>query len=86
MTEPNVELYIDALVLDGLPAGDQDRVAAAVQHELAQLFADRGVSSTVAGAGDIAELNGAAFDIAADASPETIGAQVAQALYGRLSR
>jgi len=84
----NIHLHIERLVLDGLPVerGQGAHVQAAIEAELSRLFADRGVPSGLASGGAIPALDGGSFDVAPDARPDRIGVQVAQAVYGGLSR
>jgi hypothetical protein len=82
----NVRLRIDELVLDGFPAGDRYRIAAAVEAELSRLFTDQGVPSNLVSGGAVPALDAGSFDVMPDAMPDRIGAQVAQAVYGGLSR
>jgi hypothetical protein len=83
---PAVDLHIEELVLHGFAAHDRYRIAQAVEGELARLLAERGVSPALARGGEIESLDGGSFDVAADDAPETVGAQVAQALLGRFAR
>ena len=82
----NVRLRIEELMLDGFPPGDRYRIAAAVEAELTRLFTDRGVPPDLASGAAIPALDGGSFDVSPDARPDRIGAQVAQAVYGGLSR
>ena len=61
-------------------------IAAAVEAELSRLFADQGVPSNLASGGAVPTLDAGSFDVMPDARPDRIGAQVAQAVYGGLSR
>ncbi|MBE9514414.1 MAG: hypothetical protein IMY83_05240 [Chloroflexi bacterium] len=79
----NIELHIEELVLHGFDSGDHYRIGAAVEAELARLFAEQGVPpSLMTQSGDVAHLDGGTFDVAPGSRGEAIGAQVAQALYG----
>ena len=82
----NVRLHIDELVLDGFPPVDRYRIAAAVEAELARLLADQGVPSGLEKGGTIDRLDAGSFGLASDARPDRIGVQVAQAVYGGLTR
>ena len=82
----NVRLHIERLVLDGFPAGDRDRIAAALEVELTRLFAEQGVPPGLTGGGAIPALDGGAFDVTPGARPDRIGAQAAESLYGGLAR
>ena len=81
-----IDLHIQELVLHGFPAGDRHRIGDAVQRQLARLFAEQGVPPSLSRHAGAPHLDGGAFDVAPDSSAETIGAQVAQAVYGGLSR
>lgn len=81
----NLELKIDDLVLHGLPAFDKDRIARAMQGELERLFAERGVPAFLQSGGSVASINGESIQVAPNSSPESVGVQVARALYGGMS-
>ena len=83
---PDIELDIDELVLHGFAPGDSEHIGAAIQHELARLFAEQGMPAGLSTSGAIPRLDGGAFPVAANATTTTIGAQVAQAVYGGLAR
>lgn len=86
MRPGNIELHIEELVLHGFESGDRYRIGAAVEAELARLFAEQGVPPSLAQGGEMAHLDGGTFDVAPGSTAEAIGAQVAQALYGGLNR
>jgi hypothetical protein len=81
-----IELHIDELVLHGLPPGDRHHIADTLQRELSRLFAEQGVSPALASRGEVGHLDGGSFKVARGAKPNSIGAQVAQAVYGGLNR
>lgn len=82
----NIKLRIDELVLEGFAAGDRYRIAAAVEAELMRLFTDRGAPPGLANGGAVPALDGGSFAVTPGAKPEQVGAQVAGAVYGGLSR
>jgi hypothetical protein len=82
----SVEIFIEELVLHGCSPIDRYRLADAVQCELARLFTDQGVPAALAQGREIAHLDGGRFEVAAGSPAEAIGAQVAQALFGGLTR
>jgi len=82
----NVRLHIEELVLDGFPPGDRYRIAAAVEVELTRLLTERGVPPGLASGGAVPSLDGGSFGVAPEARPDRIGAQVAQSVYGGMSR
>ncbi len=82
----NVELHIEELVLHGFPAGARHTIGDAVRRELARLLAEGGISPTLTSAGKVPRVDGGAFQMAPDATPDAIGARVAQAIHGGLRR
>ena len=82
----NLDLQIEELVLHGFNPADRYRIGAAVEAELARLFAERGVAPSLARGGEMSSLDGGSFDVAPGAGPEGVGGQVAQAVYGGLNR
>jgi len=86
MMTKNIELHIEELVLHGFAPGDRYRIGEAVEQELTRLLADRGVPQSLAEGGEIASVDGGAFEVAAGSRAEVVGAQVAKAVYGGLGR
>lgn len=86
MKPRNIELHIEELVLDGFEHVDRHRIAEAVERELTNIFTERGIPHSLAEGGEISHLDGGAFQMTPNSRPETIGAKVAQAVYGGLKR
>jgi len=86
MTPKSIELHIEELVLRGFSPGDRYRIGEAVEQELSRLLADRGVPQSLVQGGEIASVDGGAFEVAPGARAEVVGAQVAKAVYGGLWR
>jgi len=86
MMPKNVELHIEELVLRGFAPGDRYRIGEAVERELTRLLADRGVPQSLAEVGEIASVDGGAFEVAPGSRAEAVGAQVAKAVYGGLGQ
>ncbi|HEV2914387.1 MAG TPA: hypothetical protein VGX92_14010 [Pyrinomonadaceae bacterium] len=83
----SVELHIEELVLRGFPAVDRHLIGEAFERELTRLFTERGAPHSLTQGGDIiARLNGGAFELRPGSDSETIGAQLARAIYGRLGQ
>ncbi len=82
----NVQLQIEEIILHGFTMIDRHRISVAVEQELTRLFVEQGVPPTLANGGALAKLDGGAFSVAANAKPQQIGAQVAQAIYKGLTR
>lgn len=82
--KPNIELHIEELVLLGFAPGDRYRIGAAVERELAWLL-EQGEGLSLAQSSEITFLDGGRFEVARDSKAETVGAQIARAVYGGLS-
>ncbi len=82
----NIELHIEELILHGFAPGDRYRIGEAVELELARLFTEHGAPPSLVHGGEIDKLDGGAFDMAQGSKAEVIGAEVARAVYGGLSR
>ncbi len=83
---PSVELAIEELVLHGFAPGDRLRIGAAVERELGRLLSAESLPAALGQGGERPVLNGGSFEVRPNARPETIGAQVARAIYGGLSK
>ncbi len=84
--KPNIDLHIDRLVLEGLGALNRAAVSAAVQAELARLFAEEGAGAGLHRSGRTPRLDGGSFQVASGAGAEAVGRQVANAIYGGMNR
>jgi hypothetical protein len=80
----NLELSIEHLILPDLPLVHRERVTAAMEQELARLWAGQGPPPGLE-AGEPLALRASSVQVAADARPEAIGAQVAQSIYTGLA-
>lgn len=81
-----VELHIGELVLDGFPLMDKVQLGAVVQQELARLLAERRLPTGLARGGEVASLDGGAFQVKQGSKAQEIGSQIAQAVYEGLGR
>jgi hypothetical protein len=82
-----VRLHIERLVLDGVPL---DRASgpilqAALETELARLFAEQGVPATLRQGSAVPRVSVPAVILNAGAKPAALGEQIAKAVYGGLS-
>ena len=82
----NIELHIEELILHGFAPGDRYRIGDAVERELTRLFVEQGVPLSLTQGREVAHLDGGAFKVTSGSKPEVIGAHVAQAVYGGLTR
>jgi hypothetical protein len=82
----NIELNIEELVLHGFSHGDKHRIAQAVQQELTRLFSEGLASHALLQSGEYYRVDGGQFEVQADAKPERIGTQIANAVCGGLQK
>jgi hypothetical protein len=81
-----IDLHIEELVLEGFRPADRHRIGAAVERELARLLAERGLPPGLAQGADLPRLDGGSFEAKPGARPETVGRQVAGAVYGGMKK
>jgi hypothetical protein len=85
MRHAGVELHIEELVLHGFAPGDRHRIGDAVERELARLVAEQGTPQLFGDSVELTRVNAGEFNILQGASPESVGAQIARAVYGGMS-
>ncbi|HEY2736469.1 MAG TPA: hypothetical protein VGI70_20860 [Polyangiales bacterium] len=77
----DIELSIDELVLHGFAPADRARIGDAVHAELTRLLG--GVDQAqLAKLGRVTAVDAGSFQVAANASPRTIGTHVARSIIG----
>jgi len=86
MKPANIELHIEELVLHGFEPGDRHRIGEAVQRELTRLFGELGAPARLFHDVESRRVDAGSFEVAREMRGETIGVQVAQAVYGGLDR
>ncbi len=86
MTLYNLDFNIDELVLDGFINVDRERLGVVVERELVRLFTEQGVSPALRQSGRVSRLDGGSFNAVPNTNADTLGAQIAQAVYGGLNR
>ncbi len=84
MKPENIELHIEELMLRGFSPADRYRIGHAIERELARMFAEQGTPPSLVQGHEVAHLNGETFRMKPGSKAETIGVQVAQAVYGGL--
>lgn len=82
MKPMHIELYIEELVLHGFSSGDRHHIGDAVEHELARLFTEQGLPPSLAQAIEMTHLDVGTFHVGAHLRAETVGSQIARAIYG----
>lgn len=86
MKPARIDLHIEELVLHGFAPGDRHVIGEAVEHELGRLLAERGPTSPAIASHESARVNAGDVHVAPDSKAPAVGAQVAQAVYGGLTR
>ena len=84
MRAAEIELHIEELVLDGFAPADRYRIGDMIERELSRLLSQGGVPPSLIANHDQAHIDAGACHVASVSTPEHIGAQVAQAVYGGL--
>jgi hypothetical protein len=79
-----IKLHVGELVLHGFEPADRTALGAALETELARLLA-AGDPEALASAGQVARLDGGAFELPAHAGPEVAGTRLARAVYDGLT-
>ena len=85
MRPMNVELHIEELVLHGFAPGDRHHIGEAVERELARLLAEQGALHLFGGNVELERMDAGEFNLRPNTKSEMIGAQVAQAVYERMT-
>lgn len=90
MRGPNVEFHIEELVLDGFARADRYAIADAFERELSRLLAEQftaqGTPPALADNAEYAQLDAGAFHVAPNSKPNSVGAQIAHAVHGELTK
>ncbi|MFB3764642.1 MAG: hypothetical protein ACE14P_05275 [Methanotrichaceae archaeon] len=84
--KPDLELYIEELVLEGFEPGDRHKIGDALVTELERLLADGGIPESIGQNIEIDMADGGEVDLEPGSRAETVGFKVAGAVYGGLSR
>ena len=79
-----IDLHIDRLILDGIDLGPAQRplLQAALQAELGRLLAEAGIAGSLAAGGMVPSVRADGFAMSGEASPASLGRQIAQSVYG----
>lgn len=85
MKNCNVALHVEELVLDGFPNVDGDQLCELIQNELSRLVAERGVSPPMNRGIALDRLDAGEIGVSPDSTSESLGHQVARAIYEGVS-
>ena len=90
MKQPNIRLHIEELVLHSFAPADRYAIGDAVQQELSRLFVGQSVQADSTSAlikhSRNDRLDAGAFHVEQYTKPNSIGAQIAQAIHGGLTK
>jgi len=80
---PNIHVYIERLILDGLPV---DRIQApqvqmAVEAELTRLLVENGLATNLQAGGAVPSVRASAIQLTTGSNPAQMGTQIAQSVY-----
>ena len=80
---PNIKFTIDELIMEDVPAAQRYQIADAVQRELAAQFAREGLTRALGRSVGLSRdvVDGGVMSLAPGARAETIGGQLAGAIY-----
>ncbi len=80
----NINVHIERLILDGLPVAHRERplLQAAVETELARLFASEGLAPHLLAGGAMPRVQGGNVQLTGEGSVDQLGQQIAQAVHG----
>jgi hypothetical protein len=84
---PNIQIYIDRLILDGIsvPHSQRPLLQAAVEAELGRLLAEGGIGGEWRSGGAVPSLSTPAIQLSPDSNPTQWGHQIAQSVYRGIS-
>ena len=83
MKPKSIELYIEQLQLEGFSPGDRYRIGVAVERELMRILGEKGLPSSLSRQTHHHQNHTAAkMSLGSNPPAETVGAQVARAIYG----
>ena len=86
MNQPDIELTIDELVLNGFPPMNRYRVQEALETELAALFRDRERSAEGFAARTEERVDAGTIRVTPESTPEMIGKQIATSIFGGIQK
>ena len=86
MSDPDIDVVIDRLVVDGVAPGDGRALARAVERELARRLAVEGPVSLPKWGHSVGRLDAGAIAVSPEAGADTFGKAVATRIAGGLKR
>jgi hypothetical protein len=86
MSAFNIDLHIDRLILHGFDGVSRVALGASVERELTRILEQEGMTDTALRSENIERAQGGTFTAGVDTDTDTMGSQIARAIYGGLSR
>jgi hypothetical protein len=82
-TRPSIHLYIDRLILDGLPIErtQASHIQMAIEAELTRLLVENGLSQSLHGGVAVPSVRANAIQVTTGNNPVQMGNQIAQSIY-----
>ena len=84
MKSARIKLHIEELVLHGFAPGDRYRIAERLQQELGELLSAGELPRSLHESRDVPQIDAGAFPFQPGSRAESVGTQVAEAVYGAL--
>ena len=80
---PTIRLYIDKVVLDGLPVDrlQAPQVQCAIEEELTRLLAENGLAAELCAGRAVPHVRANGIHLETDSKPVQIGTQIAQSIF-----
>ena len=79
--QPNIELYIEELVLHGFEGYNQYGIGEAIEREITRLLQERGLPASFSAEINVGHLNAGGITVQPNAQANTVGNQIAQSIY-----
>ena len=86
MNRRQIRLNIEELVLHGFSESEAQCIRETAEAELTRLLSEGNLSSSQVHTGTISSLNVGRIQIYQNATPRTIGSQIARSIYGGLTK
>jgi hypothetical protein len=81
LTDYDLDLAIEELILYGMPSVSRDSLGIAIERELTRLFAEQGLPAALRMPGAITYQNGDTFTQPPGADADRLAVQIAQSIY-----
>lgn len=81
----NIEVHIEALILDHCVPGERARIGEALRRELAKLIAARGLAASMSKETALSHVDAGSFDVGHRSHAQDTGERIARAVYGGLA-